>query len=81
MSYGLTKINKGIEIEIEVFCDIYDYDVTMEMIKNRINKMTLSEFDFNEYQWLDIQNLETNMIEIFSFFGGNKLYINVNDIV
>ena len=81
MSYGLAKINKGIEIEIEVFFDINDYDITMDMIKNRIEKMTLAEFKYDEYEWIEIQNLESNAIEIFPFFLKNKLYINVNDIV
>ena len=81
MSYGLTKINKGIDIEIEVFFDMNDYNITMDMIKNRIEKMTLADFKFDEYEWIDIQNLETNMIQIFPFFVKNKLYINVNDIV
>ena len=81
MNYGLTKFNKGIDIEIEVFFDMNDYNITMDMIKNRIEKMTLADFKFDEYEWIDIQNLETNIIQIFPFFVKNKLYINVNDIV
>ena len=81
MNYGLTKFNKGIDIEIEVFFDMNDYNITMDMIKNRIEKMTLADFKFDEYEWIDIQNLESNIIQIFPFFVKNKLYINVNDIV